>query len=78
MCPDLSLSGLIQRDIAILLLPYLYLRRDYHQSFAQPDVRAENQGPLWRCSADSPVFKAEKVSKKTRAKVLPKYRAMPS
>ena len=36
------------------------VRRDYHQSFVQPDLRAEMKGFLWRVSAWCPVFKAEK------------------
>ena len=36
------------------------VRRDYHQSFAQPDFHA----PAWRISAYSPVFKTEKGPQK--------------
>ena len=42
------------------------LRRDYHQSFVQPDFRAQKKkGLLWRFSAYFSVFKAEKGPKKS-------------
>ena len=65
------------RACKLLTNPKHKVRRDYHQSFAQPGFCAEKKkGTLWRFSAYFPVFKAEEGPKEICAKPwLPVIRA---